>query len=341
MGSSGKRRFKQFIVVGGSGQIGHRVIESALDSEILFNGAVITATTHEAHDGVPGGPAGDLVEDRVTSASHFKEAEARWHRLDLESSPETLKKELAALDSGLRAGAPTALVLAAAYTNVDGCETEPERCKRVNETNTTAVLAWAQLKYSAKIAFYSTDYVFDGEAGPYEERVKRNAVSHYGRSKAVIEDWLEKHAPDSIVIRTTGVFDYFPGSLNFLMQMLNLWGDGKRTRIPSDQFANPVWAGDVARATVDLLARDCSGVYNVAGGSQLPRTDFARAIASVFGLDAGLIDPVKTAELGQKARRPLKGGLTIDKVARELGWAPMDAVTALQFLKSRYLESGK
>ncbi|MBI2605994.1 MAG: SDR family oxidoreductase [Deltaproteobacteria bacterium] len=336
-----EHKFEQLIVVGGTGQIGSRVIESARGSACLMRDAKIIATSRETQDGFPAGPLSFTVLEQAKSWSRSKNAVVHWRALDLESKSHALEAALGSIAGLLKPGVSTALVLAAAFTNVDGCETDPARCKRVNEANTIAVLDWARRTFGARLVFYSTDYVFDGEAGPYKESAKRSAISHYGRAKAAVEAWLETNAPDALIVRTTGVFDYLPGSKNFLMQMLELLGEGKKTRISPDQFANPVWAGDVARATVDLLERGASGIYNVAGGSQLARTEFARAIASVFNRDAALIEPARTADLGQKARRPLKGGLVIDKLARELGWAPMDAVTALQFLKSRYLKSGK
>jgi len=191
----------------------------------------------------------------------------------------------------------------------------------------------ARERFAARIAFFSTDYVFDGAAGPYSETEPRHAISVYGKSKVVAEEWLEQQAADALILRTTGVYDYLPGSKNFLMQMISLWSDGKETKIPADQYANPVWARELAKATLELLERGARGIYNVAGATQMKRTDFAAAIARVFGLKAALIVPVATKDLAQLAKRPLKGGLKCGKLEKELGWAPAGAVEVLESLK--------
>ncbi|MBI3542889.1 MAG: sugar nucleotide-binding protein, partial [Deltaproteobacteria bacterium] len=263
--------FEQVVVVGGTGQVGHRVLELLLEHE----GLAIVATSRAI--GGTGAPAGPLATTIAADALRWG-ARVKWAALDLESETPEVERQLAAMASALARGRRTALVFAAAFTNVDACETDPARCERVNERNTAAVMKWARDGFGARIAFYSTDYVFDGERGFYPETSPRSPVSAYGRSKAFVEEWLERHAPDSLILRTTGVYDYLPGSKNFLMQMLALWGEGKPTRVPSDQLANPVWARQLAKATVELLARGSRGIYNVAGATQLARVDFARAI---------------------------------------------------------------
>jgi dTDP-4-dehydrorhamnose reductase len=307
--------FEQVVVIGGTGQTGHRVLERALERRVP---RILATSRACSAEGLPSGPlAGTIAADARNWGG-----KVRWFPLDLEAAPDVLARQLDGMAGGLNAGAPTALVFAAAFTNVDGCETDPGRCARVNETNTVAVLEWGRARFGAKLVFYSTDYVFDGVTGPYDEYAGRHAISRYGLSKVFVEEWLESHAPDALIVRTTGVYDFLPGSKNFVMNMLDLWAKGTMTRIPGDQYANPVWAAELARATESLLERKSSGIFHVGGAKQLGRVEFARLIARIFDADASLIVPVLTADLGQKARRPLKGGLRCDKLRRELGWAP-------------------
>ncbi len=302
--------FDQVIVVGGTGQTGLRLLELLVEHPDVK----LVATSRSAQAGTKWG-------ERV-----------QWRMLDLEVDSSQLAQQLEGLGAGLAAGKRTALIFAAAFTNVEACEADTARCRRVNELNTIAVMKWAQDRFNAIVAFYSTDYVFDGAAGPYAETAPRHAISAYGRSKVVVEEWLEKNAPRALILRTTGVYDYLPGAMNFLMQMLTQWGQGKATRVPIDQLGNPIWAHELARATFELLADEASGIYHVAGATQLARTDFARLIAQIFGYDAKLIQPVNTRELGQKALRPLNGGLVCEKLKRELGWTPAGALTVLEAL---------
>jgi dTDP-4-dehydrorhamnose reductase len=318
--------FEQVVVIGGTGQTGHRVLEGLLARKVSRLVATSRACSPE---GLPAGPlAGTIAADAKDWGG-----KVRWHPLDLEAASNDLARQLDAMGEAMKPSAPTALVFAAAFTNVDGCETDPARCERVNEKNTVAVLEWGRARFGAKLVFYSTDYVFDGVTGPYDEYAGRHAISRYGSSKVFVEEWLEAHAPGGLILRTTGVYDYLPGSKNFVMNMLELWAKGTLTRIPGDQYANPVWAAELARATLSLLERGSSGIYNVGGARQLGRVEFARMIARIFDADASLIFPVETADLGQKARRPLKGGLRCDKLKRELGWAPGDPEEILARLR--------
>lgn len=317
--------FVQAIVIGGTGQTGHRVLELLAAKENLK----IVSTSRAVASGLPSGP---LASSILTDAQKWG-PKVDWHPLDLEAETSVVDSQLRRLGGDLNPTLPTALIFAAAFTNVEACESDPARCKRINETNTLEVFKWARENFKAKLVFYSTDYVFDGEEGPYSEEHKRHAVSQYGQSKVNVEEWLEKNAADALILRTTGVYDYLPGSKNFLMQMLELWGQGKQTRIPGDQFANPVWARDLGKSTVELLEHGSKGIFNVAGGAQLPRTEFALTIARIFGFDPSLIESVRTSDLGQRARRPLKGGLKCDKLKKELGWAPGAAQEVLEALK--------
>lgn len=321
--------FKQVIVIGGTGQTGQRTLELLIEK----TEAKLVATSRDVKAQLPNGP----LASTVASDASQRSSRVEWAALDLEAEAATVKSQLAAVAEKLSRDLPTALIFTAAYTNVEGCETEPARCRLINETNTQAVLYWARTKFGAKLSFFSTDYVFDGADGPYSETAPRKATSRYGQSKATVEEWLERNAPDALIIRTTGVYDYLPGSKNFLMQMLELWGQGKPTRIPSDQYSNPVWAFELAKATIELLASGSSGVFHVAGGSYLARTEFAREIARVFDFNAALIGEVRTDELGQKAKRPLRGGLKCDKVKAELGWAPATAADVLESLRRNNL----
>ncbi|MEW6057563.1 MAG: SDR family oxidoreductase [Bdellovibrionota bacterium] len=321
----------QVIVVGGTGQTGHRLLMRLCD--VRPHAKVYATSRTVGEDGFPSGDHPQLVKD------HFHEWKTKvsWHGLNLEADGRTLKERLRSLGLSLDPKASTVLLFSAAFTNVEVCETDPPKCNLVNEQNTIAVLQWARRLFNAKLVFYSTDYVFDGQDGPYSESDSKNPLSQYGRSKAVVEEWLERNAPEaSLILRTTGVYDYLPGSKNFLMQMLDLWSQGKTTRIPADQFANPTWADDLARATLELIAAGSSGVFHVAGASHLARHEFARLIAKVFGCQESLILPVRTNELHQKARRPLKGGLKTEKLEAKLGWAPAGVQKVLEYFKTSF-----
>jgi dTDP-4-dehydrorhamnose reductase len=321
--------YSQAVVVGGTGQTGHRVLEQLIDWQKATGQTLnLIATSRDVRDGYPTSELAATVDHAVKDWG----SRVRWFDLDLDA--QSISAQLEKMKSVLDTTKPLALIVAASYTNVEGCETDQEKCERINERNTLAVFEWHARHFKGVPVFYSTDYVFDGVAGPYSEGAPLNAESRYGQSKVTIENWFSKQAPHGLVLRTTGVFDYLAGSKNFLMQLLGCLENKKTMKVPRDQWANPVWTVELARATVELLAKGSRGVFHVAGGEQLARSDFAFVIADVFGFDASqVVVPVLTSDLGQKAKRPLRGGLKCDKLRKELGWAPAPAREVLQKFK--------
>ena len=101
-------------------------------------------------------------------------------------------------------------------------------------------------------------------------------------------------------------------------------------RLPVDQVSSPTYNADLARASADLVERRLSGLWNVAGPDEINRYQFAILAARILGLDASLLKPATTAELRQKAGRPLGAGLKIGKLLKALGWSPRSAQAGLE-----------
>jgi len=210
--------------------------------------------------------------------------------------------------------APIAVCVAAGMTHVDGCEDAPDVAMRVNRDG-PAALAAAARSVGARTVYYSTEYVFDGEAGPYAEDDVPSPVSAYGESKLAGERAVLDVDPDALVLRTTVVFGPERQGKNFCYQLAARLGAGERMRVPGDQVSTPTYNRDLAAATLALLDAGACGVFHVAGPDCLDRAAFARRVAARAGLDASLVDAVDTASLGQRARRPLRAGLRTEKLA--------------------------
>ena len=230
---------------------------------------------------------------------------------------------------------PDVVILSAAFTNVDLCETDRERADAVNVRGPQNV-SDACLKYASKMVYISTDYVFDGEKGPYGEDDIPNPTGYYAWTKLEGER-ITALAPEHLIIRTTGVYSADPEGLNFVMQVIKRLGAGESMRVPSDQYGNPTLADNLAEGIVALLTLGKTGIYNVAGSDFMDRYSFALLIADVFGLDKTLISPIDTQSLGQKAKRPLRAGLIVEKVERETGVKMLGAREGLMFVKERLL----
>jgi dTDP-4-dehydrorhamnose reductase len=212
--------------------------------------------------------------------------------------------------------APDFVINAAALTDVDGCERDPAACARVNLDAVRAMAATG-----IPLVQVSTDYVFDGAAGPYAEDAPVNPLSVYGRTKLESEAAALSGAPGNLVVRTSWVWGTGTGAKKSFTEFVReTLAAGKTARIVTDQWSNPTLAEDLARAIWALIGAGRSGIYNAAGADHMSRLDWARRVAAHHGLDAALIVPVTTPELNLPARRPLQSGLRGDKLAGDTGF---------------------
>lgn len=224
----------------------------------------------------------------------------------------------------LEAARPDLILVVGAYTHVDGCEQDPEKSRRVNNAGPRAAVEWAAA-HGARVVLYSTDYVFDGEDGPYGEDDAVHPLSRYGADKRAAEEAVLELKDRGLVLRTAWVYSWEDPPKNFMQRLALNLAAGNPARIPSDQWGNPTYAPDLARATDELVVQGASGVFHVAGEDILTRADFARLIARTFGLSETLITGVPTAQLAQPAARPLRAGLRVEKCRDQLGWVPRGA----------------
>ncbi|MBI5240394.1 MAG: SDR family oxidoreductase [Elusimicrobia bacterium] len=218
---------------------------------------------------------------------------------------------------------------------VDFCEEHPEQAQAVIVGGMRHVLEAAAPR-RARIVLFSSDYVFDGEAGPYSEEAAPRPISAYGKAKLEAERLLHSYPHGALIVRTTAVFSWAPGTKNFAMQVHERLRAGQAFQAPDDQWCNPTLAEYLAEACLRLVQSGRDGVFNVVGRDWMTRSELAAALARAMSLDPGLIRGVPTRVLGQKARRPLKGGLTTDKLRSALGEAPPDLPQALTLFSARF-----
>jgi dTDP-4-dehydrorhamnose reductase len=218
----------------------------------------------------------------------------------------------------VRAERPDVVFYPAGFTWVDGCEKDPDKARSANRDEPLN-LARASAENGARFVYYSTDYVFDGTTGPDAEEAPASPPNLYGLAKLEAEQALAGELGDRVVIaRTSWVYGPERQGKNFAYQLVKALKAGKPMTVPSDQRSSPSYGPDVALATIRLAEEGHSGLFHVAGPEVVGRPEFARAIAGAFGLDAGLISWKPTDELIQGARRPLNGGLAIEKLERVL-----------------------
>jgi dTDP-4-dehydrorhamnose reductase len=217
--------------------------------------------------------------------------------------------DLDAAAAWVRAEQPDVVFYPAGFTWVDGCESDRAKAYAAN-LEQPLNMARAARDVGARFVYFSTDYVFDGRNGPYDEDSPSNPLSVYGQAKRDAEQAIASELGDrQLTVRTSWVFGPERQGKNFAYQLVRNLSTSKSMICPSDQISSPSYGPDVAEATVRLAEAGQSGLVHVVGPDVIDRVAFASAIARSFELDPSLIESRSTAELGQAAPRPLNGGL--------------------------------
>ena len=265
------------------------------------------------------------------------EGEAEWMGCGRQPSAEEIpyrqvdladRKAVTALVAEL---APDWVINAAAMTDVDGCEKAAPAARQANvdiPENLAAVCGAT----GAGLVHISTDYVFDGKRGPYGEEDATHPLSCYGQLKLESEGILKK-MERVLVVRTLWLYGYVPqAGSNFLTWVLQSLSSGHPLRVFADQWGNPTYIRDLARALVALCGQEARGLLHVGGATFMTRWEMAREMACFFGIDGALIEPVPTRAAGLPAARPLRSGLRTDALEAALGRRPLSFAEGLQCL---------
>ncbi len=244
------------------------------------------------------------------------------------------------VEAALREFGAQAVLHAGAATDVDACERDPELAWRVNVDGTEQV-ARACRALDARLVAVSTDYVFDGDAGPYSEDAVPNPRGAYARTKRCGEEAALLLVPDCAVARVAVVYSGRPGAKStFATQVVEKLSRGEPVKAFSDQLVSTTLAASGAAMCLELLLEtDYRGVLHTSDAAVLDRVDFARRIARRFGLD-GEIVPVKTADVKLLAPRPLRAGLRVDRAAALLRNKPLAIDAALERFQAEWARRG-
>ena len=243
-----------------------------------------------------------------------------------------------AVERALEDFAPDVVLHAAGQARVEACEADREACWTLN-VEATAALAAACHRHGARLVLPSTDFVFDGERGPYAEDARPAPLTHYGRTKLAAENALKaSRLTRWAVARTTLVFGAPDGPEprpDFVRWLVRELGAGRPVRVPDDQVRTPTYAPDYADGVLRIVRFGKAGTYHVAGREVLTTYAFALRVAAAFGLDGSLVSPTTTAALHPGAPRPLRAGLLILRAESELGYRPRPLDAALAELRDR------
>ena len=245
------------------------------------------------------------------------------------TSPESVLKVIGDLR-------PEVVINCAAYTDVDGCESNIETAMAVNGEG-VAYLAMACRDCGALLVQISTDYIFDGGKGtPYGEDDAPGPLSVYGESKLAGE-MNAAFCPEYLIVRTQWLFGLH--GRNFVETMMQLGSEKDELTVVDDQTGSPTWTVDLARAVIALIDGGCRGIYHAANSEYCSWNGFAKAIFEEAGLQVS-VRAMTTAELNRPARRPLYSTLDCSKLTGDTGLRLQSWRNALRaYLKVRTVSS--
>lgn len=228
---------------------------------------------------------------------------------------------------------PEIVFLPAFRSNVDYCEQNPEETYQINVVGSLNVAKSSQ-EVGAKLVFYSSDYVFNGKAGPYRETDEPDPICVYGQQKLEVEQQIAQLMTNYLILRVTVVYGHEAQGKNFVIRLISSLKNDQIIRVPEDQVGSPTLVDDLAEASCHLVEAGVTGLFHVAGLDVMSRYEFSLKVAEIFGLDKSNILPVITSELGQLAKRPLKAGMVCDHLAQTLNWNLRGVSEGLSELKA-------
>lgn len=237
-----------------------------------------------------------------------------------------------AVTAAFEAVEPDVVVNCAAMSDVAACDDDRNRAWA---TNARAVkrLAKRCKEHRAHLIQVSTDFVFNGKRGPYDEEARPDPVNYYGRTKLAAENALrEVGVPNWTIVRTvllygTGTDLSRPNIVQWMMKQL---AAGETIHVVTDQHRTPTYVPDLADGIARIIERDATGIYHMSGRETATIHELADTVADVLGFDPALIDPVPSSYFNDAVERPKKTGFLILKAESELGYDPHSLQTGLR-----------
>ncbi len=243
------------------------------------------------------------------------------------------------LGETLQSARPDVVINCAGLTDVDACEN-----KRLEAWEINAELPARLAEYSRQLGFHlvhvSTDYVFDGEKGPYDVDDLPNPRGVYALTKHAGEQAVKALGGSWTIARTAVVYGWPQANRsNFGAWLVSSLKAAKPVRLFEDQFVSPSLALNVAQMLFELGRRRLTGIWHTAGASVVDRVTFGRALCRVFGFSESLITPSRIADANLASPRPPRCGLKVDRTSSELVARPLALEDSLEWFHAEYRSS--
>ena len=229
----------------------------------------------------------------------------------------------------INAVSPDIILNLSGLTNVDYCERNPDLAYAINVEGVENLIN----NFNGPIIHISSDYVFNGEDGPYDENDKTNPLNVYGSTKLRSESILLEHPDKNLVMRGNVLYDFHQYTeSSFLNWVIESLYNKREIHVVNDQINNPTWTCSFAVAIDRAIDLGVTGLIHWGDAEIINRYDFALKIADMFKLDKKLIHPITTIKLSQYAKRPLKSGLKTDYAQNTLNLEPPSIEECLRFI---------
>lgn len=218
---------------------------------------------------------------------------------------------------------PHTVIHTAAMTNVDQCELEKEACWDLN-VHAVDYLIEACNEVGAQLIHLSTDFIFDGENGPYKEDDEANPISYYGVSKLKGEQIIIEKCKSWAIARTVLVYGIVKdmSRSNIVLWAKGALESGKDINVVTDQFRSPTLAEDLAMGCRLIEQQQAQGVFNISGKDFMSVYELVERVAKFWNLSTAAMHPSTSIGINQPAKRPPRTGFILDKAIQELGYAP-------------------
>jgi len=225
---------------------------------------------------------------------------------------------------------PDIVINTAAMTNVDACETDKEGALKLNtlavgyQVKALEELMRVTPGYQPHFIHLSTDFIFDGSHGPIDENEKPNPLSYYAQTKLDAEKIVQSSKLKWAIARTVlvyGIVDNMSRS-NIVLWVKSNLEKNKTINVVDDQFRTPTLAEDLADGCILIAEKEATGIYNISGKDFMSILELAQRVADYYKLDRSLINPSKSSDIKQPAKRPPKTGFIINKAINNLGYNP-------------------
>ena len=228
---------------------------------------------------------------------------------------------------------PDAVINCAAMTNVDYCEENQDSCWEINVKAVENLAKSCEVSKS-HLLHLSTDFVFDGKSGPYNEDDKPNPLHFYAKSKLKSEEIVKKIMTNWTIARTIIIYGITD---NMSRSNIVLWAkkeieNGNTINVVNDQLRSPTLAEDLAKGCISIIDKSAFGLYHLSGPKTYSILDLVHKVADFYNLDKSLILPVTSASLNQPATRPLSTGFDITKAKKDLDFNPVDFLEGIKIM---------